>query len=235
METLADIVHARLEAVAEPDKAAGMQAYMKSAMPFLGVSTVPLRMVCKAIFADLHYATSAAWHADVLALWRGARFREERYAAIELSGIRAARRFQRIEAMDMYEEMIVTGAWWDHVDAIATDRLWLILEAEREPMTRTMQAWSHDDDMWKRRSAILCQIKAKHATDLRLLYACIEPSLGSKEFFLRKAIGWALRQYAWTDPDEITRYVGRHADRLSPLSQREALKNIGKPSRAHRV
>ncbi len=61
--------------------------------------------------------------------------------------------------------------------------------------------------MWKRRSAILCQLKAKAETDLDLLYACIEPSLDSKEFFLRKAIGWALRQYAWTDPDEVRRYV----------------------------
>jgi 3-methyladenine DNA glycosylase AlkD len=66
----------------------------------------------------------------------------------------------------------------------------------------------------------------KKDTDLRLLYACIEPSLDSREFFLRKAIGWALRQYAWTDPAEIRRYVAQNESRLSPLSKREALKNL---------
>jgi 3-methyladenine DNA glycosylase AlkD len=74
----------------------------------------------------------------------------------------------------------------------------------------------------------LCQLRFKQDTDLDLLYACIEPSLDSKEFFLRKGIGWALRQYAWTDPAEIRRYVRKQKDRLSSLSQREALKNIGK-------
>jgi len=86
--------------------------------------------------------------------------------------------------------------------------------------------WSTDDDMWKRRCAILCQNRAKRATDLAPLYDCIEPSLESKEFFLRKAIGWALRAYAWTDPDEVRRYVTENAERLSGLSRREALKNI---------
>jgi len=89
----------------------------------------------------------------------------------------------------MYEELIVTGAWWDYVDAIAGQRLLAILRAEPEAMTRAMLEWAVDDDMWKRRSAILCQLNAKADTDLALLEAAIAPSLGSKEFFLRKAIG----------------------------------------------
>jgi 3-methyladenine DNA glycosylase AlkD len=80
--------------------------------------------------------------------------------------------------------------------------------------------------MWKRRASILCQLGYKRETDLGLLYACIEPSLSSKEFFLRKAIGWALRQYAWTDPREVRRYVKANRERLSGLSIREAMKNI---------
>ncbi len=76
------------------------------------------------------------------------------------------------------------------------------------------------------RTSLICQLTFKEKTDLALLYACIEPSLGSKEFFLRKAIGWALRQHAWTDPKEVARYVKANESRLSPLSRREALKNI---------
>ncbi len=77
--------------------------------------------------------------------------------------------------------------------------------------------------MWKRRAAILCQLRFKRDTDLKLLYDCIEPNLADKQFFIRKAIGWALRQYAWTDPREVKRYVKANRERLSGLSVREAL------------
>lgn len=224
---LAECVRAALVAAADPSRAAGMQAYMKSAMPYLGVSAAPLRKACRTVFAGLDWSDSDAWQRDVLAIWRGAAFREERYAAIALTGVRAAKPYQDLSALPLYDELIVTGAWWDYVDVIATQRLWLLLANERAAMRKTMLAWSTDANMWKRRSAILFQIKAKAETDLALLYACIEPSLDSKEFFLRKAIGWALRQYAWTDPAEVRRYVSAHADRLSGLSRREALKNIG--------
>jgi 3-methyladenine DNA glycosylase AlkD len=215
-----------LAKVADPVKAPQMQAYMKSAMPYHGVNAPALRAVCKQLFAEYAPASAAAWRRDVLALFRGAKRREERYVAVELSGVRAARPFQKMESLAMYEEMIVTGAWWDIVDALAVHRLDRILREEPGPMKRTMRAWSRSDDMWKRRSSILCQITFKKETDLPFLYACIEPSLGSKEFFLRKAIGWALRQYAWTDPEEVKRYVRAHEGELSGLSRREALKNV---------
>jgi 3-methyladenine DNA glycosylase AlkD len=93
-------------------------------------------------------------------------------------------------------------------------------------MRKKMLQWSRSRNLWKRRSAILCQLSFKTETDLDLLYAAIEPSLASKEFFLQKAIGWALRQYAWTDPREVRRYVRANAARISALSKREALKNI---------
>lgn len=226
MTALRDRVFEALSAIADPARAPAMQAYMKSAMPYLGVSAVPLRQVCKDLFADLRYADSAAWQADVLTLWRGARVREERYAAITLTGIRAARAFQIMDALGMYEEMIVSGAWWDFIDPIAGNRLIALLRAEPAAMKRAMLDWAHGDDMWKRRSAILCQLEAKGETDLALLEACIAPSLESKEFFLRKAIGWALRHYARTDPVWVAAYVRRHEGRLSGLSEREALKHI---------
>jgi 3-methyladenine DNA glycosylase AlkD len=94
-------------------------------------------------------------------------------------------------------------------------------------MRRKMLAWSKSADLWKRRTSIICQLGFKAETDLDLLYACIEPSLASREFFLQKAIGWALRQYAWTNPDEIHKYVRLNRAHLSALSIREALKNIG--------
>jgi 3-methyladenine DNA glycosylase AlkD len=225
--TLRATLHERLAAIADPERAPKMQAYMKSAMPYLGVSALPLRALCKQVFADLAWTDSAAWQAEVLGIWRGARFREERYCAIELTGVRAARDFQTIAALPMYEEMIVTGAWWDYVDAIAGNRLSLILKADAARMKPAMLGWARGEDIWKRRSAILCQLNAKANTDRHFLMACIAPSLGSKEFFLRKGIGWALRQFARTDPDWVRSYVADHEAVLSPLSKREALKHLG--------
>ena len=226
MTALAKCVREGLSAIAEPARARAMQTYMKSAMPYLGVPTPARRALCKELFAGLDFAASADWQAEVLAIWRGAEFREERYCALTLCDIRAARPFQRVDALPMYEEMIVSGAWWDYIDSIAPQAFLAILRAQPEAMKAAMLEWAVCDDIWKRRSAILCQLNAKGETDLPFLYACIAPSLGSKEFFLRKAIGWALRQYARTDPLEVGRYVTKHGNELSPLSKREALKHI---------
>jgi 3-methyladenine DNA glycosylase AlkD len=224
-----------LARLGDPERARGQQAYAKSAMPFHGVTAPQLRAVCRRLFAPLDWPDARAWRRDVLGIWRGATHREERHAAIELSGHRRARPFQTLEALPVYQEMIVTGAWWDFVDGIATHRLRELLVRYPAPMRRTMRAWARDANMWKRRAAILCQIGLKEKTDLGLLYACIEPSLDSKEFFLRKGIGWALRQYAWTDPEEIVGYVRANRDRLSPLSRREALKNVLKQGLITRI
>jgi len=128
----------------------------------------------------------------------------------------------------MYEEMIRSGAWWDYVDSIASHRLGELLRLYPAEMRTVLRKWAKSDDMWKRRSAILAQLGFKADTDLKLLYDCIHPSIGDKEFFLRKAIGWALRQFAKTDAKEVSRYVAEHEAHLSPLSRREALKNVGK-------
>jgi 3-methyladenine DNA glycosylase AlkD len=221
-------VRRQLRAVGDPRRAIGAQAYMKSAMPYHGVPTDLLRATCKEVFADLHLPTREEWRTRVLELWRGAKFREERYVAIMLTGDKRAAAFQTPAAMPIYEEIIVTGAWWDYVDDVASHRVGPILREYPAPMEKKMLAWSTSPNMWKRRTSIICQLGFKQHTDLDLLYACIEPSLDSKEFFLRKAIGWALRQYAWTDPAEVKRYARRNRARLSGLSYREALKNISK-------
>jgi 3-methyladenine DNA glycosylase AlkD len=218
---------AELRALGDPSRAAAQQAYLKSSMPRLGVSAPDFYRVCHRVFADISFPSAAAWQREVRTMWREARYREEWYAAVELTGVRAARPYQTPDALPLYEEIIVGGAWWDIVDGVAKHRLGLLLRGHPRPMQAAMLAWSRDEDMWKRRSAILCQLAFKADTDLGLLYACIEPSLSSKEFFLRKAIGWALRQYAWTDPREVRRYVRAHEAALSGLSKREALKNIG--------
>lgn len=219
-------LRSELQRAGDSAKAASMQAYMKSTMPCHGVPMAATRRLCKEIFARLHFADAAQWRQWVLALWRQAQFREERYAAIELTEHRLARPFQDLDALPMYEELIVTGAWWDYVDALAAHRLSVLLKKEPAAVSRLMRQWSCCGDLWKRRSAILCQLPLKERTDKVLLADCIEPALTSREFFLRKAIGWALREYAGTEPQWVVDYVRTHAAKLSPLSKREALRKL---------
>jgi 3-methyladenine DNA glycosylase AlkD len=227
MSRLVRAARKALREAADPVKAPIMQAYMKSSMPYLGIQAQPLRKVARAVFSAHRIESFEDWRDTILELWRGARYREERYLAIELAGYSAYRKFRTLDALPIYEEMITSGAWWDYVDSIAGHRLGELLRLHPAKMGRVLRAWAKSDNMWKRRSAILAQLGFKADTDLKLLYDCIRPSISSKEFFLRKAIGWALRQFARIDAKEVSRYVAEQAGLLSPLSRREALKNVG--------
>jgi 3-methyladenine DNA glycosylase AlkD len=211
---------------ADPTRAAAQRSYMKSAMPFHGLTMPQVRAVSRQVFAELNPLDCAGWQDQVLSIWRGAEFREERYAALILAAGRMSAPCRTPAAIPMLEELVVTGAWWDLVDETA-HLVGDILHAHPTPMKALMRAWSKDPDLWKRRVSIICQISFKGDTDLDLLYSNIEPNMGDGDFFIRKAIGWALRAYAWTDPAEVARYVHENEARLSGLSRREALKNVG--------
>lgn len=216
-------IRSGLQAAADPLRAAWAQAYLKSAMPSLGVRVPEVRRIVKAAAAELPPATIDELRSTVLELWRGATWREGRYAAIDLTGLRLAAREPSMLAV--YEEIIRCGSWWDLVDGVAP-RLGALLQAHRQELTPVLLRWSTDEDFWVRRASITAQLGAKSATDTALLASVIEANLGDPEFFIRKAIGWALRAYAKTDPDWVRAFVQRHGQELSPLSRREALRNL---------
>jgi len=202
-----------------------MQAYMKSTMPYYGVSSPKVDVICKKVFAEHPFPSCREWREAIFELWRGAVRREERYAAIRLISLKRRRDCWTPELMPMLEEMIIDGAWWDYVDALA-QVVGELLRSHPKQIRPVMRAWSKDENLWKRRVSIICQNSFKRDTDLELLYANIAPNLSDKDFFIRKAIGWSLRAYAWTNPKEVGRYVREHETQLSGLSRREALKNI---------
>jgi 3-methyladenine DNA glycosylase AlkD len=226
MPELVDAVRQELRALADPAKAEPMRAYMKSEMPYLGVAMPLHRQACKRLFRLHRPPTFEVWRDTALALWRPAEYREERYCAINLVNDPLFESFRDREALPLYREMIVTGAWWDLVDAVAPYRLGALLERYPRGMATTMRQWAAGRDIWKRRAAIISQLKRKQATDVELLFDTMEPSLAEREFFLRKAIGWALREHAKTDPAVVIDYVETNRARLSPLSRREALRNV---------
>ncbi len=227
-KVIQEALRERFLSPANAENAAAMQAYMKSSMPFYGVKADLMRSTAKEVFAEHPFEDADTFQNVALFLWRNAQKREERYAAIEFTGLRAAKAFQTPSILPMYDEMIVTGAWWDYVDVLAIHRMGPLLLLEPKSMKKKMLHFSTDRDMWRRRTAILCQVAAKKKTDVGLLYQTIEPNLNDKEFFIRKAIGWALREYGKTDPKEVSRYVAENESKLSNLSKREALKRIEK-------
>ena len=216
-------VRAALREAAQPDLARPMQAYMKSATPFLGVRVPAMRTLTRGEAKLRPFATSADLIDTVLRLWREAAYREERYAAITLLDTPAARRHRDPALLPALEELIVTGAWWDYVDELAhrAGDLLLSWPAEVRPAILT---WTRSEDRWLRRASIICQLGMRDRADVELLTVTIEAAIGDSDFFLRKAVGWALRDYARTDPAWVRSFAETHD--LSPLSRREALKHL---------
>jgi 3-methyladenine DNA glycosylase AlkD len=215
---------------ADPERAPHMQAYMKSAMPYRGVAAPDRRSLLRPVLADFHPADAAEFEEIVHRLWDEAEFREERYAAIDVCRHRSCQPFQNPERLRLYRHMVCTGAWWDLVDEIAAHLVGGILQSYRAQVTPVIRTWAADPDMWLRRTAILSQIRHRDDTDTALLTEVLEANLqGSThgaEFWIRKAVGWSLRSYAATDPTWVTAFVDGHAERLSGLSRREALKHL---------
>jgi 3-methyladenine DNA glycosylase AlkD len=220
---LVDEIRSGLRELADPARAPQMQAYMKSTMPYLGVRVPQVRTLVRLHTRARPPASTATLQDTVLTLWRDAEYREERYAATELTGAPAARSLRTASLITLYEELIVTGAWWDHVDEVS-HRVGDLLRLFAEEIRPIVHAWRVAPDHWLRRSSIICQLGARDRTDLALLSDAIEASADESDFFLRKAIGWALRDYARTDPDWVVAFVDAHE--LSPLSVREAKKHL---------
>ena len=215
-------VRTALRELADPERARGMQAYLKTAEPCLGVRLPEVRRVTAAAAAAHPPATVADVEQEAGALWRQAAYREERYAAVAVTGLPPAR--GALALLPLYEEMITTGAWWDLVDGIA-GRVRDLLLVHPDAMRPVLHDWARSGDRWLRRSAVIGQLGARERTDRALLAEVIEVNAADPEFFVRKAIGWALRDLAKTDPAWVRRFLDEHE--LSPLSRREAAKHLG--------
>ncbi|MEU1970409.1 DNA alkylation repair protein [Microbacterium sp. NPDC019599] len=216
---LADDIRAALVAAADPARAPGQQAYMKSAMPFRGVAVPEVRRITRA--AAKGTTDAATLRAAAAQLWDEASHREERYAAMQLLGLRPLRGDPAV--VPLVEHMVRTGRWWDITDELA-HRIAEALDARPDETAALVRFWSGDADFWMRRLAILAQLGRRDRVDRMLLTDVIEPNAGDREFFIRKAIGWALREYARVEPDWVRAFVASHE--LSPLTVREALKHL---------
>lgn len=230
--TYVGAVRAALDGAGDPGRAAAQQAYMKSELPYVGLTAPELRRLLKPILAEHRFIDRGSWEAAAIQLWDDATHRDEWYAAIALMRHRAYRDWVDPELLPVLEHLVRSGAWWDVVDEIAGHLVGQVLLDHRRDVTPLMDAWSSDlDSLWVRRTAMLAQLRHGEATDTdlltRVLVANLDDTTYGREFFIRKALGWALRQHARTDAAWVQTFVSTHADRLSGLSRREALKHLG--------
>lgn len=228
--TYVGAVRAALAERGDPERAAQQQAYMKSALPYVGLTAPELRSLLRPLLVEHRFIDRASWAAAVLELWEDVTHREQWYAAVALLRHRAYRAWMDPDLLPLLEQLVRTGAWWDVVDEIASHLVGQVLLDHRAEVTPVMDAWSVDDSMWVRRTAMLAQLRHRADTDTdlleRVLVANLDDTAYGREFFVRKALGWALREHAKTDAAWVTTFVSTHADRLSGLSRREALKHL---------
>lgn len=217
-----DDLRQALTDAADPAKAPLMAAYMKHRFPYLGVTTPERRAATKFFVADGHDATSSELLDAADACWAEPE-REFHSVGADL----LVRWVRSIDSSDLarVERLIRTNSWWDSVDAVAINVVGPMVLADGA-LSATMDQWI-DDDLWVARTAILHQLKFRGGTDADRLFGYVDRRAADTEFFIRKASGWALREYAKTDPDAVRSFVEDRGDRLSGLTRREALKHLG--------
>jgi 3-methyladenine DNA glycosylase AlkD len=208
-----------LEPHSDAERAVQMAAYMKNKFPFLGIATPLRRKLVKTALQETGALKTI--DADLIsALWAMPE-REYHYAACDY--LDWQRQKLGLDHLALLQRLIITNSWWDSVDSLRSSIGALAL---RFPKTvTTLDQWASHKNMWLRRVAIIHQLGYKELTDEARLFEYIEKSIADPEFFIRKAIGWALRDYSSINPEAVTKFVADHPD-LSALSQREALKAI---------
>ncbi len=204
---------------ADPENAVPMKRYMRDQFDFLGIKSPQRRSLLREFFAEAGLPPVEELDAIARRLWR-LPHREFQYVAIDV--LEKRRRRLTPAHVTLCEHLITTKSWWDTVDGLAANVIGSILQSHPAIRDATINQWRLSENLWLRRTTLLFQLKYKEATDWHLLRSIITENLDSSDFFIRKAIGWVLREHSKTDAETVVNFV-RTTD-LSPLSKREALK-----------
>jgi 3-methyladenine DNA glycosylase AlkD len=212
-----------LSPASDPIQAASMAAYMKHHFAFNGIPTPLRRKLVAHIELAAKQELSAAQLLALALLLHQQSAREYHYCALDL----LVRCHRKLSATDLpaLETLITTHSWWDSVDILAAKIVGPLVKREPSLLT-TMDQWAQHPNVWLRRTAILYQLSWKQDTDAARLFAYCLSNAAERDFFIRKAIGWALRQYARAAPQAVLDFVSTHQQQLAPLSVSEALKHL---------
>lgn len=208
---------------ADRERAEPMASYMRDQFAFYGIGAKDRSDILKTVWAEHALPTEAAELADLVDACLARPQREWHYTAV--AALRKQGRHLQGDSWDTVHTVATTHAWWDTIDELAKHIAGRIVKNDPTQVA-VMDEWVRSDDMWVARVAILHQLGYKDTTDVDRLFGYCDLRADETDFFYRKAIGWALRQYAYVDPAAVQAYVDSRRDRLSPLSVREALKNL---------
>lgn len=222
---IVEFIQTRFSALADPDKAVPMAAYMKTTMPFYGIQKPERIPIYKEMKANFRPANQKQYESAVRSLW-ALGHREEKYAAIEFAKQNST--FVGVKSVPLYIELIKDGAWWDFVDDVAINLVGHAYLADRERVRPLVEKWIDDDDMWVRRTALISHNHHRANTDGKQLFAHCLRRADEKEFFIRKAIGWALREYSYANPKGAGDFLIKNRTSLSTLSYKEGGKRLTK-------
>jgi 3-methyladenine DNA glycosylase AlkD len=207
------------EHYADPETAGPMAQYMRDQFPFLGIKSPQRKALFKQFLGQHGLPQRQDLEAIVLDLWQLPE-REYQYTAQDLWG--RLRKQITPEFVGLLEYLITTKSWWDTVDGLASHAAGDLFKRFPQTGAETVQRWRHAEDFWLRRTTLLFQLGYKGSTDRGLFFSLIQDNLDSDEFFIQKAIGWALREYSKSNPEAVRHFV-EHTP-LAALSRREALK-----------
>lgn len=208
----------------DPIKAPQMQAYMKTDQPFYGVQSKLRKQIFRNAIKKYPITSRTEWEEVILELWHGTH-RESMYQALEIA--ERYKKYHDEDAWQLFEQLLRTATNWDMVDWLSSNLIGRLVEKYRH-FEYELWEWTDDDNFWVRRASLLAHLKHKEETNFELLSRTILKLAHEKEFFIRKAIGWVLRQYSYTDADWVIQFVNKHENKLSGLSKREALKAINR-------
>jgi 3-methyladenine DNA glycosylase AlkD len=208
---------------ANPTLAIPMKKYMRGQFEYLGIKSPQVSMLLREHINQ--HGLPPLDKLDVISreLWSLPQ-REFQYAAMSLMG--KLENKVGPEFITTIEYLITTKSWWDTVDVLAGHAVGTQFKRFPAVKDKYLKKWRKSENFWLRRTTLLFQLGYKKETDFDLMCELIKENLGSDEFFINKAIGWALRQYAHTNPAPVKKFV-KATKELHPLSRREALKNIG--------
>jgi len=212
-----------LSAATNKDKAIGMKAYMKDQYDYLGLTAPVRKELFKSLWSTHKDDIEAQWRELVLELW-DMEHREYQYIAMDI--IRKIEKKLVVDDLPIIEKLIVEKSWWDTADFLASHGVGTILKQDENLLSDTVERYINSDNMWLQRTALIFQLFYKEKTDAHLLAALIDKTIGSKEFFINKASGWALRQYSRVNPQFVAEYLDLQGQNLAPLTVREASKYL---------
>ncbi len=210
-----------MNSLSDEETALMMKAYMRDQFEFLGVKKPFRADVLKSFSTEFKSLPETEWPLIVQQLWK-LPYREFQYMAMDFSRMKS-KHFQP-EHLPLFEHMITDKSWWDTVDFVAVNLIGELLRRNPELKKDTVKSWTSTNNFWLHRTALLFQLKYGKNTDEKLLFQLCTRYAKEKEFFIRKAIGWALRQYSKSNPDAVRLYTQQQP--LSPLSLKEASKYI---------